>query len=139
MSDRPFNMVSFEAFLQEEKLMGARCKACDQIFSPPRPLCPNCSRTTLEWIELSGKGRLKTFTNIAVVPPQMARFGYGRKNPYCSGVVELEEKCCVVARIEGIDLNRPEVVQIGQDLQIRFLQQGEGLEAKKVLAFAPAT
>ena len=137
MSDRPFNMVSFEAFLQEEKLMGARCQKCHQIVAPPRPLCPSCSSTALEWIELSGKGRLKTFTTIAVVPPQMARHGYGRKNPYCSGVVELEEKCCVVARIEGVALDNPEAVQIGQPLQLRFLQQGEGLEGKKVLAFAP--
>ena len=43
------------------------------------------------WVEYSGQGRLAAFTCIRIVPPPMQVWGYGRQNPYCSGVVELQD------------------------------------------------
>lgn len=137
MQDRHFNSQSFEAFLQQEKLMGVKCRGCGALFVPPRPLCPNCPDAEMEWIALSGDGKLKTFTSITVVPPAMAAQGYGRKNPYCTGVVALKEKCNIVARIAGVDATLPEGIKIGMDLKAAFIHQGEEPHRKTVLVFQP--
>jgi len=138
MEDRPFNQQSFAEDLKEEKLMGAKCRGCGALFVPPRPLCPNCPESKMEWAALSGTGKLKTFTSIAVVPPAMAEEGYGRKNPYVTGVVALEENCNLVARIVGVDSKQPESIRIGMDLKAVFLHQGKEPNRKTILAFQPA-
>ena len=86
---------------------------------------------------MKGKGKLAAFTCIAVGPPFMVAEGYDRKNPYCSGVVELEEGVRVVARIEGVDTNKPETIKIGTPVTVRFLHRGEGENLRTFLAFRP--
>ena len=43
--------------------------------------------------------------------------GYGRDNPYCSGVVELDEEPRLAGRIEGVDTTHPENIRIGTRVQ----------------------
>jgi len=137
MEVTPFNDISYERFLSEEKLMGSRCRDCGALFVPPRTICIKCSSTKMEWFEMKGKGRLAAFTCIAIGPPFMAKEGYDRKHPYVSGVVELEERVKVVARIEGVDGNKPETIKIGSPLQVEFLHRGEGGNSTTFLAFRP--
>jgi uncharacterized protein len=137
MEQRPFSDVSFERFLKEEKLMGSKCKACQARYVPPRPICIKCHGSDMEWIELRGEGRLAAFTCISVGPPAMVAQGYNRHNPYCSGVVELEEGGRVDARIDGVDTLKPETIQVGMPLKIKFLH-GVGAEEQKAdLVFEP--
>jgi len=138
MQERPINDVSFVQFLTEEKLMGSRCTSCGALFVPPRPICVQCSAAAPEWVEVQGKGKLRAFTCIAVGPPFMHAEGYGRKRPYCTGVVELEEGPRVVARIEDVDASKPEAIKIGMPLTVRYLHRGEGAERTTFLAFGPA-
>jgi uncharacterized OB-fold protein len=86
---------------------------------------------------MEGKGNLRAFTCIAVVPPSMMEEGFGRDRPYCSGVVELEEGPRVVARIEDVDTNKPEDVKLGMPLRAKFLHRGAGENRKTFLAFSP--
>ena len=65
---------------------------------------------------MAGTGRLIAFTCIAIGPPWMAARGFDREHPYCSAVIELDEGPRVVARIEGVDTNRPEDIRIGTRL-----------------------
>ena len=92
----------------------------------------------MQWVPLSGNGKLAAYTCIAIGPPFMIGQGYDRQNPYCVGVVELEEGVRVDARIEGVDAKRPETIQVGMPLKVRFLHQGEGEDARTCLAFEPA-
>jgi scaffold protein (connect acetoacetyl-CoA thiolase and HMG-CoA synthase) len=138
MEDRPFSDVSYEQFLKEEKLMGSGCKACETLYVPPRPICIQCYGSEMDWVELRGDGRLAAFTCISVGPPFMIAKGYDRKNPYCSGVVELEEGARVDARIEGVDTQKPETIQMGIPLKVKFLHQEGAEEGKTVLMFEPA-
>jgi len=137
MEERPFNDISYERFLNEEKLMGSRCRKCGALFLPPRPICIKCSGTEMEWVQLKGKGKLGAFTCIAIGPPFMIREGYDRTHPYVSGVVELEEGVKAVARIEGVDGNKPETIKIGTRLEVEFLHRGEGESLTTFLAFKP--
>jgi uncharacterized OB-fold protein len=137
MEQRPFNDISYEQFLNEEKLMGSRCKKCGVLSLPPRSICIKCYATEMEWVEMKGKGKLAAFTCISVGPPFMIAEGYDRKRPYCSGVVALEEGTRVVARIEGVDGSKPETIKIGAPLQVEFLHRGEGDNLTTFLAFKP--
>ena len=137
MEDRPFSDNSFQQFLNEEKLMGSRCKICGELFVPPRPLCPKCNNTKMEWVPIKGNGKLAAFTSIFVGPPYMVKEGYDRKHPYIAGVVELEEGPKVDARIEGIDATKPELIKIGTPLTATYLHRGEGAGKKTFLAFKP--
>ena len=103
MEERPFSDISYEQFLREERLMGSRCKKCEALYVPPRPICIKCHGSEMEWVEMGGKGKLSAFTCIAIGPPFMIAEGYNRNNPYCSGVVELEEGVRVDARIEEVN------------------------------------
>jgi hypothetical protein len=135
MEDRPFSDISYEQYLNEEKIMGTRCKACNALYAPPRPICIACHGQEMEWVEMEGEGTLSAFTCIAVGPPFMIAEGYTRKHPYISGVVELKEGVRVDARIEGVDGNRPEDIKVGMPMKAKFLHREEG--AKTYLAFEP--
>ena len=137
MEERLISALSFHQFLNEEKLMGSRCKKCGNLFSPPRPICINCRSREMEWVGLKGKGKLVTFTCVHVGPPWMVKQGYDRQHPYCSGVVDLEEGVKIDARIEGVDASKPDTIKIGTPLTVEFLHRGEGEEMKTFLAFKP--
>ena len=46
----------------EGKLRIQRCTACWRYQHPPLPLCPHCRSETMQPAEVSGRGRVKTFT-----------------------------------------------------------------------------
>jgi uncharacterized OB-fold protein len=134
---RPINDVSYEAYLKEEKLMGSTCRSCGARFLPPRPICTECHEPEMDWSEVKGQGKLISFTCIAVGPPSMKEEGFDRNNPYCLGVVELDEGVRVVARIQGVDARHPETIRIGTPLSAKILHRGEGESERGVLAFEP--
>ena len=47
----PFTIEQFYRFVNEGKLMGAKCKKCGKIMLPPRPICIQCYSENLEWIK----------------------------------------------------------------------------------------
>ena len=137
MEQRPFSDISYETFLNEDKLMGSRCGKCGALSVPPRPICVEFHSSDMAWEEMTGKGKLSAFTCIAIGPPFMIEEGYDRHNPYCSGVVELEEGARVDARIEGVDTKQPETINVGMPLKVRYLHRNkDGLDFT-YLAFAP--
>ncbi len=138
MAERPFSDTSYQQFLNEEKLMGSKCKKCGRLYAPPRPICVECYGSEMEWVQLKGKGKLVAFTSISVGPPFMVAEGYDRKHPYISGVVRLEEGVKVDARIEGLDATKPETIKVGTSIKAKFLHRGEGENAKTYLAFEPS-
>ena len=137
MEERPFSDISYELFLNEKKLMGSRCKSCGKLYVPPRSICVECYKSDMEWSEMKGKGRLAAFTCINIPPPFMMAQGYSRKNPYCSGVVALDEGAKVDARIEGVDCANPENIKVGMQLKVKYLHREDGEKKETYLAFEP--
>jgi uncharacterized OB-fold protein len=137
MEDKAFSDISYETFLNEEKLMGSRCKKCNDLFVPPRPICVACHGSDMVWEEMKGKGKLAAFTCIAIGPSFMIEEGFNRNNPYCTGVVQLDEGAKVDARIEGVDPKNPETIKIGMPLTIEYLHRKKDGKVKTYLAFKP--
>ena len=138
MTARPFNDIAYNQFLNEEKLMGGRCRKCGERYVPPRPLCVKCFSPEMEWLEIKGRGRLVAFTCITVAPPFMMAQGYDRKHPYISAVVELDGGGRVDARIEGVDPSKPESIRIGLPVKAIFLRRKDTEVPETYLAFEPA-
>ncbi|MBN1316530.1 MAG: Zn-ribbon domain-containing OB-fold protein [Anaerolineales bacterium] len=135
MQDLEFSGSSFYRFLNEKKLMGSRCRSCGKLVAPPRPICSTCFGEEIEWVEMSGKGRLAAFTTIHIGPTAMLEAGYDRKNPYCAGIVQLAEGPAVSAQILGFDPTKPEEIKIGTPLSVVFVERGEGEQMQLYLAF----
>lgn len=135
ISVRPFSAAAFDRYLAEHRLMAARCRQCGGMYVPPRAICPRCQGEELEWIETSGKGRLAAFTVIYSGPTFMVEQGFDRKNPYISGIVELEEGPRISARITGLDPAKPAEIQIGTPVRADFLEAGQGESQRTYLAF----
>ena len=124
MDERPFTAASFDQFLSERKLMAARCSKCGSLWCPPRSICNKCNSDEMQWIELQGKGKLAAFTAIEVGTTMMMDAGYDNTNPYCSGIVELEEGPMISAQILGVDASNPDDIAIGTPLQLDFIERG---------------
>jgi len=133
--EREFTSASYNQFLGEKKLMASKCTKCGALYLPPRPLCIKCFGSEMEWVEMKGKGKLAAFTTIYVGPTFMLEEGYDRNNPYCTGVVELEEGPGISARILGVDAKKPEEIKIGTPLAVDFVERGEGEAKRTFLAF----
>ncbi len=135
-----FTAAEFYRHLADGKLMATRCKACGSLHLPPRPMCGRCYAKEMEWFELHKRGKLAAFTTIAVAPSAMLKEGFDRNNPYCSGIVALEEGLRLSARILGVDSQKPESIAIGAIVALEVLRDAEG-RAKPIVAFraVPAT
>lgn len=133
--ERAFTGHSFNQFLNEEKLMGTKCRGCGTLHLPPRPICTECGSREMEWVEMKGKGKLFAFTSICVAPTLMIEEGCGRDKPYCSGVVELDEGVKITGRILGVDNDNPENIKVGTPLSVEFVHRGEGENKVTYLAF----
>ncbi len=138
MGKRPISDYWFEAFLREEKLTGSTCPRCGALYVPPRSICINCYNAGMQWRRMTGAGKLVAFTCISIGPPAMQEEGFDRDNPYCTGVVQLDESPRIVARIEGFDTRNPESIEIGAPLTAIYLHRGSGEDRTTQLAFQPA-
>ncbi len=52
----------FWDFCTRRELRFQRCGECGRFRHPPRPGCPHCASTSVEWIQSAGRGHVFTFT-----------------------------------------------------------------------------
>lgn len=117
----------FFAACNEETVLIQRCAApeCRRYVFYPRVCCPVCHCGELDWVEVSGRGRIKTFT----VVHRPHHDGFMAEAPYVFAAVEIEEGPLVYGRIEG-DPSLPPA--IGDAVQPVFVQH---TPEQKLLAF----
>ena len=105
---RPF----WEAAKRHELVM-PRCKKCDHLFFYPRSECPRCFANDLEWVKVSGRGRLHAFT----VVRQPANAAFTGDAPYVYAVVQLDEGPRMVSNVVGCNI---EDVRVDMPLEVVF-------------------
>ena len=108
----PYTKVTdFAKHLKDGRLMGSCCKKCGAFSFPPRADCEACMSGDFEFVELSGKSTLQTFTKIVAAPT-----GFEDVVPYTVGVVDLEEGGRALAWFG--DTIAEDEIEIGMDLQV---------------------
>jgi len=74
---KKFGTVSFTAItktndfishLEQGKVMGTKCKDCGALYFPPRSDCYKCLTSNMEWFEVSGIGKLLSFSELKYGP-----------------------------------------------------------------------
>ncbi len=135
MSDMEFTSTAHYKALGERKLVGSRCRSCGKLYFPARPMCPKCHGKDMDAVELSGKGKLTAYSVIYIATTAMIQAGFDRKNPYCAGVVQLDEGPSICAQVIGADVAHPETIKIGSPVSATFLDRGEGEARKTFLGF----
>ena len=115
----------------EGKLLLPHCQDCSEIIWYPRPYCPSCASTHVEWKEASGRGTIYSFTvnrrGGADLP------AYREAGVFVLGYVELEEGPRIMTNIVECD---PDSVRIGQTVEAVFHDTGQGTA---LVRFRPAT
>ena len=104
-------VTDFAVHLKDGRLMGSRCKECGYETFPPRADCPECMSGEFEYREISGKGKVFTYSRIDSAPT-----GFDDVAPYTITVVELEDG----GRLLGwLGESIPEAdLGIGMDVQV---------------------
>ncbi len=93
--------ISVEEYLTalgENRLLGLKCRSCGCVTAPPRLACRRCGGLDTEVVELSGKGKIVTFTAIYRAPEN--RRG---QTPYLVAMVELDEGPWIMGNLGGLD------------------------------------
>ncbi len=89
---KKFGTVSFTAVtktnnfidaLEKWRVMGTRCKGCGLVFFPPRADCYQCLADEVEWFELTGTGKLVTYSKLKYAP-----VGFEKDLPYCIALID---------------------------------------------------
>ena len=105
----------------EGRLVLPKCLECDTLIWYPRPFCPNCASTRVDWIAASGRGSIYSFTVNRRGQADLA--AYREAGVYVLAYVELEEGPRVMTNIVDCD---PDSVRIGQQVEVVFHDTGQG-------------
>ncbi len=98
---------------RERRLMVQKCATCGAIMWPVKPRCTSCLRAELFWTQVSGKGRLYTFT----LMHQIYHPGFAAEAPYNIAEVDLEEGLRIITNVVGCP---NEALKIGMPLEVTF-------------------
>lgn len=99
----------FIGYLEDGKVMGTVCKDCGMVFFPPRADCCQCLSSNIEWFEVSGPGKLVTYSTLKYAP-----IGFEDDLPYSIAVLDYG-KYKVFGRIAG-DVPEDEI-KIGMEMK----------------------
>ena len=90
-----FGTVSFAAithvndfidYLEKGQIMGTKCRKCGRLFFPPRADCYHSLASDMEWFEVTGAGKLLTYSTLRYAPT-----GFTEELPYTIAVVDYGE------------------------------------------------
>jgi uncharacterized protein len=96
-----------------------RCLECGKPYFYPRPVCPECGSTRVEWFAASGRATLYSY----VISHRPAP-GFENEAPYAIAVVELAEGPRMMTNISGVP-NTPEDLVLDMPLRVTFEQRGD--------------
>ena len=108
--------------VREGRLMLQQCGGCGAIRHYPRPLCDSCHSLEVDWVEVSGRGTVHSWT----VCHHAYHPAFKGEVPYVLLTVDLEEGVRQMGRFEDRDASR---LQLGLPVRLRFLptENGYGL------------
>lgn len=99
--------------LKRNKLLGLKCNNCETITCPPMMVCRECASTNHEVIQLSGTGKIVTFTTSYI-----AAEGREGEVPYTIVMVELDEGPWIMGNLIDIDPAKVGMELIGKRVRL---------------------
>lgn len=100
------------------KLTGTRCPKCNRVYVPARSVCKDCFAQLKEWVEVSDKGTVLTYTIDSESKPI-----HPTDEPVIYGIIQLDgADTGFVHMIGGVD---PEQLRVGMRVQAVFKPKEE--------------
>lgn len=102
----------FWAAARERRLVGAQCACCGAFRMPPSPRCPECLSEEINWVELSGRGVVYSYTIVRETP-----YPGFEKVTFAPVVVDLPDApgARLVGNLVGVV---PEAIHIGMEVEV---------------------
>jgi uncharacterized protein len=91
----PFTKPFWDA-LRERRLTTTICDDCGHMTFPPKPICPDCWSSKISWQTLSGKGILRSYTEICAAP-----LAFATEVPFTICLVDLDEGVRCMSRVKA--------------------------------------
>ena len=102
-----------------KKILGIKCHQCNRVYMPPRLTCSHCFSKLEDWVELSGKGTLTTYTVVHYSLPI-----HPVEAPFAYGIIQLDGADTGLTHLLGeVDF---ENIRIGMKVEPVFKEKGEG-------------
>jgi uncharacterized OB-fold protein len=95
----------------EHRLVVQRCTSCGHTRLPPAPVCSECRSVDADWLEVSGRGEVYTYT---VVHRPIAA---GQPLPTVIAVIALEDSGGVRILSNVVDVD-PSALAIGMPVEL---------------------
>ena len=76
---------------KRHELLVQRCKECGMYRFPPRPMCHSCNGTEVEWVKVSGKGKVYSWIVVRESPSRPVQPGFAGDRPYAVVLVEIPD------------------------------------------------
>ena len=111
--EQTLDFQTYSNALKKNKLLGLRCAGCDTITCPPKMTCQECAETDPSVVEMTGVGRIVTFTTTYVAP-----MGREVEAPYTIVMVELDEGPWIAGNLVGIDPAEADMSLIGRRVRL---------------------
>lgn len=86
---------------KQHDLQVQRCRPGNHLFMYPREYCPVCLSDDLEWVSVSGKGRVYTYT----VVHRAADPRFQSQIPYIYAVIQLDEGPRLISNVVDCDID----------------------------------
>jgi uncharacterized OB-fold protein len=105
--------------MANKKIVGDKCPSCSKVYCPPRLHCPACFVKMSEWVDLTGKGTLSSFTVV-----RYKESYHLREIPYAYGIIQLDgADTGLVHMLGGVDLDK---IKVGMRVEPVFKEEREG-------------
>ncbi len=109
----------FVKLRDDQKITATRCAQCDKTYMPPASICSHCFDKLDEWVELSGRGEVVSYTVIHYDEP-----AHPLPAPFASAIVRLEGADTGITHFLGeVHLDK---ITIGMKVEPVFKDEREG-------------
>ena len=105
---------------KNNKLMIQRVKNSNEYFLYSRQLTKNINDNDTEWIEVIGKGKIYSYTEVSAP----AGPAFKEETPYIVASIELDEGARIISNIIKTDIKN---ITIGKRVKVVFEKQSENL------------
>lgn len=105
--------------LAQARLQAQRCVPCGQLRHYPSPMCPHCQSMVHDWVPLSGRGSVHSWT----VTHQTALPAFRERVPYALVTVDLAEGVRMLAPLTATSLAE---LRVGLPVRAVFEARADG-------------
>jgi uncharacterized OB-fold protein len=111
-------VADFITQLEAGKVMATRCRKCGGSYFPPKADCPKCLSSDVEWFEITGNGKLNSYTVVNYGPT-----GFEADAPYILALAEFGDGIQILGRLSQ-DIKEKDI-KVGMNLTVSPVKLAE--------------